>query len=587
MSTEIKVGIVFFIGMLILLVMTVVVTGFSFFESGYTFPVYFKNVAGLEEGSRVLFSGVNIGNVDRITVAKGEVSVLIRVKDKDVVIPADSKFAIEQSNLLAGMQVSIMPGTSQKSVREEEHKEGLEPAAFTQALADAATSAKKAIDDIREPLVSTVENIEDVTKAVRKGPGTAHELIYGEDIGENIRVATEKLGNILADLDNAKGTAGKILKDDALYEKLNSTLTEAEKTLSGLREIVDTARKGEGTVGKLLKDEEVYDNIRDATRDVKDVTAKVKQGLEGSGLLAKLFSDESGELYSDIKDTAAGAKEFFRMLNTGQGTLGKLFSSDEVYDDIKSITGDIRDAAAQLNKKDNTIGKLLHESTLYDKAEGALDDVSETLGGVARMKIFVHLDAFTTNHPFQQYRYHVSLRVWPNDHRYFLIGGTFTDVGEASPLLITESDYETGAKLKAGADFQMAQVLYLGPSPKKDPEESGESGKKWRKDGDQYALTLRGGLIDSQVGGGIDFDFWRYFRITADIRDRHRDTGRYFEDIDPFYARAYISVRLFKYFRVYAGADNLADQAVMSFGICVEWEDKDIRNIVGIAGSAF
>jgi hypothetical protein len=189
------------------------------------------------------------------------------------------------------------------------------------------------------------------------------------------------------------------------------------------------------------------------------------------------------------------------------------------------------------------------------------------------MRIFVHLAMFSSNHPFQEYRYGVSLRVWPNESRYFLLGGTFTDVGDASPLIITDPNDERRGKTLANADFQLAWVLDLGPA---DVERE-----------DRYLLTLRGGVIDSLTGGGFDIDFLRYLRISFDARDRHRDERRFYEDISPLYARAYLSVRLLKYFRVYAGADNLAHKAVMSFGVSIEWEDKDIRNIVGIAGSAY
>lgn len=587
MGSEIKVGVVFFLGMLILFVMTVIVTGFTFFEKGYTFPVYFENISGLEKGGRVLFSGVNIGTVDDITFTKERlVCVTIRVEEEDVFIPADSEVTIEQSSLLAGMQVSLINGISSQSIREVKFKRGAEPASFTTALAKAASSAEKAIEDIRPPLTKAIENIEDISKGIKEGPGIAHDLIYESEIYQNIRTASEKLSNILAELDEGKGTFGQLLKDETVYEKLKTTLEEAEQAVAGIKEIVQGAQNGEGTLGKLIKDDEVYENVREITQDLKDVTAKVKDSMEGEGILAKLFSEESGELYSDIKDTAAGAKELVQRLNTGEGTLGKLFTSEEVYEDIKSITGDIRTAAKQLNTKDNSLSKLLHESTLYDKAEKTIDNLDETLGAAARMRVFVNLGYFTSNHPFQEYRGHVRLKVWPHERRYFLLGATFTDVGDAAPLIIADPDYEKKGKYFANPDFQLAWVLNLGPrSAGKNTEEDGEEEKE--KDIDPYKLTLRVGLIEGLTGGGFDLDFWRHFRITCEARARHRNEKDFYEDIDPYYARAYLSMRVFKYFRVFAGADNLADKAVMSFGISIQWEDKDIKNIIGIAGSAF
>jgi phospholipid/cholesterol/gamma-HCH transport system substrate-binding protein len=577
MSSEIKVGVIFFLGVAILLIMTIVVTGFSFFEHGYTFPVYFKNVAGLEEGGRVLFSGVNVGTVDKVTIKDNLVCVLIRVKDKDVSIPADSEVNIEQSSLLAGMQVSITAGTSTRPIQEVKRKLGTEPAGFTQALADAASSAKKAIDDIRKPLTETIANLENITRGISEGDGTAHKLIYEEEIYDNVRIATEKLSNILTELDEGKGTVGALLEDETVYEKLKSTLEEAQKAVSGIREIVEAVQKGEGTLGKFIKDDEVYENVREITRDIKDVTATVKKGLEGESILAKLFSNESVELYDDLKDTTAGAKQLLDRLNSGEGTLGKLFTSEELYDDLKAITGNLRITTDKLNTKDSTIGKLFNESTLYDKAVKTIDDFDVTLGAAARTKVFVHLNFFTSNHPFQEYRGQVHIKLWPHERRYFLLGATFTDVGEAAPLIQVDPDYRHKGKYLANPDFQLAWVFNLGSS-----DEENEEQKE-----DAYSLTLRVGLIDGLTGGGFDLDFWRHFRLTCEVRTRHRSPGSFYEDISPFYGRAYLSMRLFKYFRVYAGADNFADQAVLSFGVSIEWEDKDIKSIVGIAGAAY
>jgi hypothetical protein len=44
-------------------------------------------------------------------------------------------------------------------------------------------------------------------------------------------------------------------------------------------------------------------------------------------------------------------------------------------------------------------------------------------------------------------------------------------------------------------------------------------------------------------------------------------------------------MRVFKYFRVYAGADNILDDCDFGAGLVLEWTDEDVKSIVGIAGS--
>ncbi|GAI31140.1 unnamed protein product, partial [marine sediment metagenome] len=153
-------------------------------------------------------------------------------------------------------------------------------------------------------------------------------------------------------------------------------------------------------------------------------------------------------------------------------------------------------------------------------------------------------------------------------------------------------EYERRGRYLTNPDFQLAWVFNLGESedgkdekPRESKKEDKEEDKK--KDENLTRLTLRVGLLDGLSGGGFDLDFWQRFRLTCEVRVRHRSPGSHYEFISPYYARAYLSMKVARFFRVYAGADNFAHTAVLSFGISIEWEDKDIRNVIGIAGSAF
>ncbi|RKY13304.1 MAG: hypothetical protein DRP82_05570, partial [Planctomycetota bacterium] len=67
--------------------------------------------------------------------------------------------------------------------------------------------------------------------------------------------------------------------------------------------------------------------------------------------------------------------------------------------------------------------------------------------------------------------------------------------------------------------------------------------------------------------------------------DVHTDTKRFYEDVEPFMLRAYLTIKLSRYIRIYLGGSNLLDTPEFCGGVVVEWEDKDIKSIVGIAGA--
>jgi len=69
------------------------------------------------------------------------------------------------------------------------------------------------------------------------------------------------------DIEQGKGTLGKLAKDEALYD-------ETKEAVAGIKEFTDGLRKGEGTLGKLAKDDSLYNETEKAMK-------KVQKGAEG------------------------------------------------------------------------------------------------------------------------------------------------------------------------------------------------------------------------------------------------------------------------------------------------------------------
>jgi phospholipid/cholesterol/gamma-HCH transport system substrate-binding protein len=81
---------------------------------------------------------------------------------------------------------------------------------------------------------------------------------------------------MLDNLNAGKGTAGKLLTDDQIYNQLNLI---AQKVNTA----IDKVNSGQGTIGQLLVNPQLYDSLNGATREmdllVKDVRANPKKFL--------------------------------------------------------------------------------------------------------------------------------------------------------------------------------------------------------------------------------------------------------------------------------------------------------------------
>jgi phospholipid/cholesterol/gamma-HCH transport system substrate-binding protein len=66
---------------------------------------------------------------------------------------------------------------------------------------------------------------------------------------------------MIADINSGRGTIGKLLKDEQMYNDARAAIARFNTTAERIDNIVSAAQRGEGTVGKLLTDEALYSNV--------------------------------------------------------------------------------------------------------------------------------------------------------------------------------------------------------------------------------------------------------------------------------------------------------------------------------------
>jgi phospholipid/cholesterol/gamma-HCH transport system substrate-binding protein len=109
--------------------------------------------------------------------------------------------------------------------------------------------------------------------------------------------------DLSSQIKEGKGTLGKLVKDEALYNtalaavtNLEGTAVEVRQTVADARKIVDQVNSGQGTVGKLLKDEALYRETTASVTSLKEILQKINQG---TGTVGKLINDQ--EFYKNAK----------------------------------------------------------------------------------------------------------------------------------------------------------------------------------------------------------------------------------------------------------------------------------------------
>jgi phospholipid/cholesterol/gamma-HCH transport system substrate-binding protein len=85
-----------------------------------------------------------------------------------------------------------------------------------------------------------------------------------------LTAATANLQRVTERLNSGEGTAGKLIADSSVYDRLDSVTAR-------LDQLMDNLNQGQGTAGQLLKDRRLYENMNEAVNDVRSLVADIRQ----------------------------------------------------------------------------------------------------------------------------------------------------------------------------------------------------------------------------------------------------------------------------------------------------------------------
>src|ERR1017187_9698411 len=270
---------------------------FESFRHGKHVNALFNNVQDLKVGDHVKMAGVEIGRVESIQLTNNRVLVMMKVRPA-AEVKTDSVATIKFMGLLGQNFVAIDFGTPRG-----------EPLKDDQYVATAEQADLSAMMQKIDNVASGVENLTKSFTGVNIDTliGPLRDLIQTnkESLTATISNAQAITFEISSQISQGKGTMGKLIKDEALYNtalatisNLQDTASEIKTTVADARKIVDQVNAGQGTVGKLLKDEALYRETTESMTNLKEILQKVNQG---KGSVGKLIDDQ--EFYKNAKLT--------------------------------------------------------------------------------------------------------------------------------------------------------------------------------------------------------------------------------------------------------------------------------------------
>jgi len=327
---KLRVGILAIVGMLILAVVIVLITGNThLFESQSKVYTYMNDAAALQVGAPVNLDGIPIGKVSTIVLSGSKdptrlVRIEMQVPDKNLSqIPIDSISSISAANVLGTKYINIKSGKSDTPVRPGQEIPSLNTAGFDDVVQQGYT--------VLTSLQGIVTRVDKIVGLVEAGQGSIGKLLVDESLYNKVVAVVDQVQRLANLISSDQGTVGKLINSPEMYNDIRASLAKVDTLVQGLED-------GQGTAGKLLKDPALYDEFQKTTVEIHKIVTDLN---EGKGTAGKLLKSE--DLANQLHDTIARIDVLMDKVNSGQGTLGQLLVNPQLYDNLNGTTHEMHE----------------------------------------------------------------------------------------------------------------------------------------------------------------------------------------------------------------------------------------------------
>lgn len=332
------------VGALVLVSLVVFAVGVFFiggqtgiFTRKYTLKTYFSGASGLRGGSQVRVAGVPVGVVEAVRISaltepNKAVEVIMRIPTTyRAEIRTSSEARLATAGLLGEAFVDITRGGPGEAVIAEGGEiKSVEEADIKRIVQNT--------NDVIANLRVLSDKLNEITGQVKGGTGTLGRLIYDEAVYNRMNQTAEEVRALVTRINDGEGTIGKLMVDETLYERTVASIDR-------LNRILESAESGKGTFAKFLNDPSVFDNIDQL---VKRANTTVDNVNKGQGTLGKLVTDD--QLYSRMNNTFDHMEVITSRIDKGEGTLGRFSTDPTLYNNLSTSSQSLREFLTEFRK---------------------------------------------------------------------------------------------------------------------------------------------------------------------------------------------------------------------------------------------
>jgi phospholipid/cholesterol/gamma-HCH transport system substrate-binding protein len=263
------------------------------FEDRFDVYTEFKKLGQLEMGAVVRVSGMDAGEVTEIAIpptpaGKFRVKMSIR-EDLHGLVRTDSVATAQMEGLVGAIFVNVSAGSEQAPAVDAR---GTIPSREPYSMADLLDQASDTITLVTDTVESLRGDVEKAVQQIALTAEDAHAMV--EDVRPDVTAIAKNGSRISADIQqisakirSGEGTIGKLVNDDALYQRAREIAEESRTVMANIRQVSDEARAAiadfrskDGPTQGLMADMRVtLAQTREAVSDLADNMEALKHNF--------------------------------------------------------------------------------------------------------------------------------------------------------------------------------------------------------------------------------------------------------------------------------------------------------------------
>lgn len=294
-KNETKVGVLAAAAIALLIIGYNFLKGNSIFSSETVLYAKYTQVDGLTVSKPVLVNGFQIGRVDKLELQPdGSIIVTVKIKSQ-YEIPKNTIARLESTDLLGGKAIVMVLGNSTEIAEdgyvlnanvEKSLMESVQPvqkkaeliitkmdSILTSVNSILNPNFQKSVDKSFTSIAATLGSLESTSKKVDALVGSESAKLSGilsnvEAITANFKSNGAKIDAVLTNLNTVSDKVAAI--------NFKETIDKANAAMSDLQASMADLKAGKGSLGKLLNDEELYNNLSNASKNLDALMIDLK-----------------------------------------------------------------------------------------------------------------------------------------------------------------------------------------------------------------------------------------------------------------------------------------------------------------------